>query len=134
MKSEQKIKGILGWKADSTMLSRYVKLSGADIDDAVFEAKGIARAKHEPAKPKTYRCKRCNEINAITEKLCTPIPGLIKKFTHNKRIVREKVHEMIDGTIHSRSQSGIQFDFSVRDNKSEFLCMAAHFGLTISYC
>jgi integrase len=116
LKSEQKIKGILGWKADSTMLSRYVKLSATDIDDAVFEAEGIRKSEYEPTKPKTYRCKRCDTINAITEKFCIKC-GYNEDSPTIERIVEEKVHEMIDGIIHSRSQSGIQFDFSVKTNK-----------------
>ena len=114
LKSEQKIKGILGWKADSTMLSRYVKLSGVDIDDAVFEAEGITRTKHEPTKPKTYRCKRCNEINTIAQKECWKC-GFNENAPAIDQIIEDKVHEVIDGIIHSKTGSNnIWFEFKTK--------------------
>jgi integrase/recombinase XerD len=70
LKSEQKIKGILGWKPDSTMTAHYITLSAIDVDDAVFEAEGIKKEDAEPQKPKVYRCKRCDTLNPVNEKIC----------------------------------------------------------------
>jgi integrase/recombinase XerD len=70
LKSEQKIKGILGWKPDSTMTAHYITLSAIDVDDAVFEAEGIIKEDAEPQKPKVYRCKRCDTLNPVNEKIC----------------------------------------------------------------
>src|SRR5665647_650030 len=68
--SEQKLKAILGWSPNSQMASTYIHLSGDDIDEMMLEAVGIKKEEEEAEKPKTYRCPRCKEMNAVTQERC----------------------------------------------------------------
>ena len=70
VKSEQKLKAVMGWTPGSSMASRYIHLSGADIDDALLEANGIKKEESEVAVVRAIQCKRCKEWNSVAEKVC----------------------------------------------------------------
>lgn len=63
LKSEQKLKAVLGWKANSQMANIYIHLSANDINAAMLEAAGLKLPKEEEEeKPRVLKCPRCKEI------------------------------------------------------------------------
>jgi ribosomal protein L37E len=68
--SEQKLKSIMGWEQNSRMASTYVHLDDNDVDEMMLEAAGIKKEEEKPDKPLNYKCQRCGEINAVTQKRC----------------------------------------------------------------
>jgi len=62
LKSEQKLKAVLGWKANSQMANIYIHLSANDINAAMLEASGLKLPEEEEEKPRVLKCPRCKEI------------------------------------------------------------------------
>jgi integrase len=62
LKSEQKLKAVLGWKANSQMANIYIHLSANDINAAMLEAAGLKLPEEEEEKPRVLKCHRCKEI------------------------------------------------------------------------
>ncbi len=61
LKSEQKLKAVLGWKANSQMANIYIHLSANDINATMLEAAGL-KLPEEEEKPRVLKCPRCKEI------------------------------------------------------------------------
>ncbi len=62
LKSEQKLKAILGWKANSQMANIYIHISANDINAAMLEAAGLKLPEEEEERPRVLKCPRCKEI------------------------------------------------------------------------
>jgi integrase/recombinase XerD len=62
LRSEQKLKAVLGWTPGSPMAGIYIHLSGVDISDAMLEAAGIKKEETEEIKLSVGRCPRCKEL------------------------------------------------------------------------
>jgi integrase/recombinase XerD len=104
LKSEQKLKAIMGWKPSSSMASVYIHLSGIDISNAILEAEGIKSAEEEEKeKPRAYRCPRCKEMNSINEERCLKC-GFSEKdpvLSPNEidDLITQKVNQRIEALI-----------------------------------
>ena len=61
LKSEQKLKVVLGWKANSQMANIYIHLSANDINAAMLEASCL-KLPEEEEKPRILKNPRCKEI------------------------------------------------------------------------
>jgi integrase len=70
LKSEQKLKAVLGWKADSQMANIYIHLSANDINAAMLEASGLKLPEEEEEKPRVLKCPRCKEIMDKKSQFC----------------------------------------------------------------
>ena len=62
LKSEQKLKAVLGWKANSQMANIYIHMSANDVNAAMLEAAGIKMPEEEEQKLRVVKCPRCKEI------------------------------------------------------------------------
>lgn len=62
LKSEQKLKAVLGWKANSQMANIYIHMSANDVNAAMLEAAGIKVPEEEEQKLRVIKCPRCKEI------------------------------------------------------------------------
>lgn len=68
--TEQQAKIYFGWARDSSMMAKYVHLSGRDIDDAVMKVNGLGSKEAEIPKPQIKRCLKCHDINELTAHNC----------------------------------------------------------------
>ncbi len=68
--TEQQLKMLMGWTADSRMASTYVHLSGRDLDDSVLEINGEKPKEPDMPKLKTQICPRCRETNGADVHYC----------------------------------------------------------------
>ena len=69
--TEQEAKVYFGWSGDSAMMSKYVHLSGRDVDNAVARANGLEKiAESSKLKEQIRNCGKCHTINEITAKYC----------------------------------------------------------------
>lgn len=68
--TESQLKHYFGWTQSSDMASRYVHMSGRDIDGAIKQYYGIAQEEKKsfPLKPST--CARCGEVLPLTAMFC----------------------------------------------------------------
>lgn len=69
--TEQQAKIYFGWTKDSSMMAKYVHLSGRDVDDAILKANGLSDKESIKPKPQIKRCEKCHTINEITATYCT---------------------------------------------------------------
>lgn len=70
--TEAQLKEMFGWTQGSDMASRYVHLSGRDVDKALMKSYGLdipEEEKNSPLKP--LRCARCKTTNSPTFKYCS---------------------------------------------------------------
>lgn len=70
LKSELKLKAVLGWKANSQMANVYIHLSANDVNAAMLEAEGIKTPEEEEQKPRVLKCPRCKEIQDKKSAFC----------------------------------------------------------------
>ncbi|MDO8427948.1 MAG: tyrosine-type recombinase/integrase [Candidatus Diapherotrites archaeon] len=69
--TEAQLKMYFGWTQESDMASRYVHLSGRDIDTAILATYGIKdKETEEETKIGQIICKRCQEKNSSNFSLC----------------------------------------------------------------
>jgi len=89
LKSEQKLKAVLGWKANSQMANIYIHLSANDINAAMLEASGLKLPEEEEEKPRVLKCPRCKEIIDKKAQFCFRC-GLPLTTESSKTIENEK--------------------------------------------
>ncbi len=89
LKSEQKLKAVLGWKANSQMANIYIHLSANDINAAMLEASGLKLPEEEEEKPRVLKCPRCKEIIDKKAQFCFRC-GLPLTTESSKTIETEK--------------------------------------------
>lgn len=70
LKSEQKLKAVLGWKANSQMANIYIHMSANDVNAAMLEAAGIKVPEEEEQKIRVIKCPRCKEIQDKKAAFC----------------------------------------------------------------
>jgi len=70
LKSEQKLKAVLGWKANSQMANIYIHMSANDINAAMLEAAGIKVPEEEEQRLRVVKCPRCKEIQDKKAAFC----------------------------------------------------------------
>lgn len=69
--TEAQLKELFGWTQSSDMASRYVHLSGRDVDKAILKLHGIQIEKEqEDIKLKQVTCPRCQDKNPSNFSLC----------------------------------------------------------------
>ena len=89
LKSEQKLKAVLGWKANSQMANIYIHLSVNDINAAMLEASGLKLPEEEEENPRVLKCPRCKEIIDKKAQFCFRC-GLQLTTESSKTIENEK--------------------------------------------
>jgi integrase len=103
-----------GWSPTSTMPSRYVHLSGADVDDAIMEAKGVEVEKRR-VKDERRTCPSCKEVNSPVADFCgkcrlalTPQGAVLAEerptLEQLEKLVAERVDEAIQAALLRRAQ------------------------------
>lgn len=70
--SDAKLKVFAGWRANSTMSSVYVHLSGKDLDSDLLRIAGVEtkEEKLNQSPLKVKRCSRCNSLNGGIGEFC----------------------------------------------------------------
>jgi integrase len=86
--TEQQAKVYFGWTRDSSMMAKYVHLSGRDIDDAVMKVNGIESKEVEMPRPQIKKCPKCHEINELTAHNCKNCGSLLDIIEQMKELDR----------------------------------------------
>jgi len=92
--TEAQMKEYFGWTQSSDMASRYVHLSGRNVDDAVLTLNGL-KTKEEvnESKLKPKVCSRCNEQNPPNASYCYKCAMPLDTETVQKETLENKVKE-----------------------------------------
>jgi integrase len=69
--TEQQLKAMFGWTADSRSASVYVHMSMRDLDDAILKINGINNERNIKPKLTTKICPRCKTKNSPISKFCS---------------------------------------------------------------
>ncbi len=76
--TEAQLKEMFGWTQGSDMASRYVHLSGRDVDKALMKSYGLDIPEEERDSPlKPLVCAKCNTTNPPTFSYCSKCGGIL---------------------------------------------------------
>jgi integrase len=100
--SDAELKEIFGWTQGTRMLTRYVHLSGRDVDEAALAARGIRiiTGKEKPALVPSS-CRRCGQENAVENRFCSrcgmPLEeGELVELDKARQLADEVMSELIE--------------------------------------
>jgi hypothetical protein len=100
--SDAELKEIFGWTQGTRMLTKYVHLSGRDVDEAALAARGIriGTSKEKPTLVPSA-CRRCGQENAVENRFCSrcgmPLEeGELVELDKTRQLADEVMSELMD--------------------------------------
>ena len=111
--TEAQLKEYFGWTQASDMASRYVHLSGRDVDSAIMKLHGIqVDEAGEEIKLRQVKCPRCREENPSNFSLCKRCGAALSQkiaveIGENRQAMAFEVMQSIIGNIQQLQSKGI---------------------------
>ncbi|MFB6185313.1 MAG: hypothetical protein ABEI86_00395, partial [Halobacteriaceae archaeon] len=110
-----------GWVQGSEIPSKYVHLSGRDIDNTYDQLHGLYDPEEEEDKPSVQECWRCQEVNDRGDSFCSRCGAALDKETANEvETAEEEVESSADEEDLELALKLVEAMRSDRDQVEEF--------------